>query len=629
MTPSKLGSPRFYFILSIVWMTWGFTCHAQNEETPPPGPVKTASSSAAANRYLITQAERDREIIERCTGDPEWLAKTGNIWKYWVAQWYFKAGRVEEGLKIVRKGADGIQDPPKPPRKVYHKGFFPMWGLLDCFLQFQDLMDPETKAVIKKVYTENDGVPLYKGSTSNLSMLASTHLHLVAKTWGLESLSPYVQKDVNPKDPDRTKFLTERILHIARYGSGEFGSRPYSAYNLLPLLTLAKYASPELRQKALLAYEISLAHSAPTWLRGHWAVASGRSYPEPFGQHPATNIGHLWYYFGGLPPTVNLNSSIVAMTADYRPPQMIVNAAVDRSKPYVVRSRFDGATRFQTTFMNRRYALFSNTENGRHNIFGQCYPYGVMWDEPDPAKGSFLWVTVPSNDGIPLTDHAHGVEDHYIQYLQHEGTLLMVVDGLDQERRAHKGCWHPYVLCHIPAGYKALIDESQTQGRIFFHYNNVMIAINSTGKFEWNPKPGTASDPRSPDSEFHIRGINLAIGLETALPEDYPGATAGAQLKAFHDDVAAKSKVKCVAEPGSPAVAFYTDRNGSNLERPYTGMGINTSKINGKPLDFDHWPLIDSPWVHQNWEGDTLTVTDGKTVRNYDLKNWKITETGK
>ncbi len=618
-----LPSPKFLTVIAAaVLLCW--PVYAQNslsESESAPGGTPPAI-------YMNKLADRERLIME-VASDPEWLAKTGNVWKFWYAQLYFKQGKVKEGLAIVRNEADKIQELPKPPRKVYHKGFFPMWGILDTYLSYGQVMDAETQKVIKAIYTENDGVPLYKGSTSNLGMLAGVNLHLVLKKWGRESLCPYVQKDINPKDVDRSNFLTERVFHIANYGSGEFASRPYSGYNVLPLLTLYKYAGPEMKQRALMAYELTLAHSAPTWLRGHWAVASGRSYPEPFGQRPATNIGHLWYYFGGLPPSVKLNTSIVAMMADYRPPQMIVNAATDRSKPYVARSRFDGNTRFQYTFMNKRYALFSNTESGRHNIFGQCYPYGVMWDETDSAKGSFLWITVPANDKSPLPDHAHGVEDHYIQFLQHEGTLLAVADGLDQEKRAHPGCWHPYVLCHVPAGPKAVIDEAKTDGRIFFHYNNVLISIQATEKFDWNRKPGTVSDPKSTGSEFLIHGINMAVAMETALPEDFAGATPEAQLKAFRDAIVAKSKLRCVAQQGKPTVAFYTDRFGMNLERPYTGMGVNTSKINGKLVNYESWPLVDNPWMHQDWESETATLTDGKTVRTYDLKKWTITETKK
>jgi len=590
--------------------------------------LPVAAEDAPPAFYMTKLEEREQHIM-KVAEDPEWLAKTGQVWKFWYAQWFFKQGRVKEGQAIVRGEADKVQAPPKPPRKVYHKGFFPMWGILDTYLGYGRMMDAETRNVIKAIYTENDGVPLYKGSTSNLSMLAGVNLHLVLKTWGLESLCPYVRKDINPKDVDRSKFLTQRIDHIARYGSGEFASRPYSGYNLLPLLTLYKHAGPEMKQKALMAYELSLAHAAPTWLRGHWAVASGRSYPAPYGQRPATNIGHLWYYFGGLAPGVSLNSSIVAMTSDYRPPQMILDAATDRSKPYVARSRFDGKNRFQYTYMNKRYALFSNTESGRHAIIGQCYPYGVMWDETDPAKGSFLWITVPGNDGPKLRDHVHGVSDHYIQYLQHEGSLLMVVDGLDQEKRAHPGCWHPYVLCHVPAGAKAVLNEAESDGRIFFHFNNVLIGIQATEKFTWSGKPGTYSDPHSTGSEFRIKGVNMAVALETALPEDFGAGSPDAQLKSFRDAIVGKSKLHCVAAPGQSTVAHYMDRHGVEMERPYTGMKKNTSKIHGKPVNYESWPLVDNPWMRQEWESDTATITDGKIVRVYDLGNWTISETAK
>ena len=39
--------------------------------------------------------------------------------------------------------------------------------------------------------------------------------------------------------------------------------------------------------------------------------------------------------------------------------------------------------------------------------------------------------------------------------------------------------------------------------------------------------------------------------------------------------------------------------------------------------------MMDNPWVHQEYGGTTLTVTDSKAVRTYDFKNWTIAESRK
>jgi hypothetical protein len=275
--------------------------------------------------------------------------------------------------------------------------------------------------------------------------------------------------------------------------------------------------------------------------------------------------------------------------------------------------------------MNRDYALFSSMTSGRHTVYGQCYPYGVMWNEPDVTKGSFLWVTVPWNDGPRLRDHVHGVSERFIQFLQHEGTLLAAVDGLNEKKRAHEGCWWPYVLVHIPSGWKAVIDEGATDGRLFLHYGSVLISFQSTERFTWDRKPGTLSEPKSPNSEFRIKGDHQAFALETAHPSDFPAGSPRQQLEAFREAILKNTKLRHEV-PKTGTVAYYTNWRGVNMECPFDGYGTNVSTINGQLIDFDKWPQVDNPWMKQAYKGDTLTVTDGKKTRVYNFKTWTMTD---
>jgi hypothetical protein len=57
------------------------------------------------------------------------------------------------------------------------------------------------------------------------------------------------------------------------------------------------------------------------------------------------------------------------------------------------------------------------------------------------------------------------------------------------------------------------------------------------------------------------------------------------------------------------------------LEKAFQGEAL----IDGKPVDYASWPLVDNPWIHQDWEGN-LRISDGVTERLYDLTSWTITE---
>ena len=71
---------------------------------------------------------------------------------------------------------------------------------------------------------------------------------------------------------------------------------------------------------------------------------------------------------------------------------------------------------------------------------------------------------------------------------------------------------------------------------------------------------------------------------------------------------------------GEKLAGRYTNRKGAVVERHFAGPAA----IDGRPVDFDHWPLAESPWVHQSSKDSPLVVTHGKLTRTYDTATWRI-----
>lgn len=109
-----------------------------------------------------------------------------------------------------------------------------------------------------------------------------------------------------------------------------------------------------------------------------------------------------------------------------------------------------------------------------------------MWDGPDPAKGSHLWITVPSSDGMPLAYATHGIAARHVQFARHRGSLLMVTGKLAEAK-------FPYALGLIPGGWSSVSHDSAVDGRIYLHYGSVMIALSATRPFTWDPQAGVLS----------------------------------------------------------------------------------------------------------------------------------------
>ena len=551
--------------------------------------------------------ERTKAVLDAATADLERLDGTSPM-HYWVAQQMFERGEKAEALKIVSSGVkfmrQGIEKREAAQSMNIGANGFLYWGALNCYVKWHRHFPAELLEDYRYVFTHAQN---YKGTTSNLGMIHTLALLLADNIWGAENLP----KDgkYGPRGDRALKWLNDRVESITTRGSGEFASRPYFIYNVGTLRTLDnEFVPEELRRKAAMAYEMSIAHAAGTWLRGHWAVPSGRSYPDQLTQQPTGGAALLWTYFGGVQPKLDAASQAIFAAAEgFRPHPIIVRAATERSEPYVCRSRFDGDKLFQTTFMNRTHAVFSTAVLPGGSVWGQTYPFGVMWDEPDADKGSHLWITVPMSDGKPLGYATHGIASRHAKFAQHRGSLLMVTHDLAKAK-------FPYALGFIPGGWQAMINDSTTDGRIYLHYGSVLIAIHATQPFAWDPQSGVSSGgKRKADSEFRIRGENVALALETALPADFGNATPEEHLAAFRDKIRASSKI-------TPHT--FTDHSGQQIERMFDGDTV----INGERIAYETWPLLENPWMRQEWNGD-LILSDGKTKRHYDLTHWTITET--
>lgn len=537
----------------------------------------------------------------------------GSPMHFWTAQRLFEVGEKKKALAILSSGMKlartAIEKRESAKSGLIGYNGFIYWAALNCYVRWHHEFPPELLEDYRYVFTHARN---YKGTTSNLSMIHTLALLLADGIWGAENLPKDGQ--YGARGAAAITWLNARVEHVAKRGSGEFASRPYMIFNVGTLLTLDnEFIPPDLRKKAAMAYEMSVAHAAGTWLHGHWAVPSGRSYPDQLTQRPNGSAAMLWTYFGGVQPKLDAGSTALFSAGEkFRPHPIILKAATDRSEPYVCRSRWDGDKLFQTTFMNRTYAVFSTATLPGASVWGQTYPYGVMWDEADAEKGSHLWVTVPIDDEKRLGYHTHGINGRAVQFAQNRGSFVMVAPHLDDPK--HK---YPYLLGSIPGGWKAMINDSVADGRIYLHYGSVIIGLSASQPFQWDPSSGTRSGlARADDSEFRIKAPILALGLETSLPTTYGNSTPAEQLAAFKTAVQRTSRLLLKGETAS-----FTDHDGNIVARTFDGDTL----IDGRRESYEQWPLLENPWMRQEWDGN-LTISDGKTIRTYDVKNWTITD---
>jgi hypothetical protein len=549
---------------------------------------------------------------------------------FFRAEVLFELGKEPEGRRLVHRGLDQLVPGNRENRWIEggNSGFI-AWPGMDCYLRYERFLDDTIKQRYRTIYT---GAVFYRRlSTSNHKIMAAVTRYLATQVWGENAFRPDSffegKQDSGSRfeksDPTGEKYIRQIIEETVGYGPGEYASRPYGAQNMLPLLTLAECAKdPIIRSKARLAYEYTLIELAPSYLRGHLATFSPRSYPDMLTQQPWGVAALLWVYFGGVSPSDPQNEwALRAATADYRLAEIIRQTGTDRLQPYIYRSLVNRWALYH--YVNKSYVLFSRSPKAASDQFmGQSYPCGVMWDEGDVTRGSHLWVTNPSADdneekeNSPAGLHTHGVT-RYEQQVQYKDALLSAYDIPHDFR-------NPYVLVQVPGGYRAAINDSRSSHRIFLHYGSVLISLASTHSFEWDPTAGIrapAEKPHAGDSEFRVLATKTAVAVETGLPEDFGGTSAEDQLKSFRKSVLEKSSIELKTDKW--VQGRYTDRQGNTLECRFNGA----DKINGQNVDYQRWPTLENPWMKQSFPGSVLTITNGSRKRVYDFRTWTVTET--
>ncbi|MDX6765242.1 MAG: hypothetical protein SFU85_00465 [Candidatus Methylacidiphilales bacterium] len=539
-----------------------------------------------------------------------------------MASALFALGRDTEACRLAGFGLDALE-PGNTFNRWHHNGNsgFAAWPGIDCYLRWQGRMDPALKERFRKVY---GGAVFYRRmSTSNHKIMAAVTRTLATQAWGEGVFHPdpfYPDPDGSrfaKDDPTGVNYLHRIIESTAGDAPGEYASRPYGMQNLLPLLSLADLAADrEMAHRARLAYERSLMQLAPCWLSGHLATFSLRSYPDILSQQPWGLGLLLWLNYGGVAPEkAGRGYHLLAAVSDYRPPEMAVRAATDRTRPYVHRAFISQWA--MTHFINRTYALFSRSPKGGKPWFnGQVYPCGVMWEDADSDRTSFLWVTHPVADAdgdadhVPGGIHTHGAS-RYERQVQREGSVLSVYDIPEKDR-------FPHLLVFVPGGYRAVLRE-EARGRLFLHYGTVLVAMQSSAPFVWNPLAGVAEPagkPAAGDSEFRIPERQAAVALETALPEEFPAADPPGQLAAFRQALDTSSKLVFRT---APVAAEYTDRGGHRLACDHAG----SDRIDGVEVDYANWPLLENPWMRQGRAGP-LVLGNRTESLTYDFSRWTV-----
>ncbi len=562
-------------------------------------PFQTSTSFADRQKAMLDYLSTDVPNLGQTGGGPHRIGRVG----FWDATARLLRGDTATGISYITTSVeDANAEGPNAG--------FSMWPGMDAYMRWNQLFPQSLKDRYQQIYVGADAYD--NGSTPNQRFMLATASYLANGVWGTGVNS--VSSASNGIGGASGKDFILNLLNKTPFNNHEeHNASHYLQYTLAPIETLAEFAQDaEVRNKARMVLDWALAEAAGYMQNGRWCVSAtrGRAAQQ---QNDYDITGFTWQLlFGGPTPASYFDSfaSVLFLTPQFPAllPEVLA-AGQQRTQNYTRRSLAQrylsggDVAYFKQSWMTPGYAMWSQVEgdvtynaDGSMNLTDvntagiqdgyQGNRWGLAWDSP-PGNDSMITITSPTTysgttSGISVWEDT----------LQHEGTVIAVynmpVGGGGST--GNNGNWaNEYIKGDIPNGYLAYIDQSDALGRIFLHYDKVLVSIQLTDTFSnYVGSPG-----------FQYACNKQGVIVETAAPSEYPQATAADRLAAFRADILANTVTdKSSINAAAPKLS-YTNRSGDVLELTFGLAG----KINGVTVDYQSWPVLEDPWMSQAQNG--------------------------
>lgn len=545
---------------------------------------------------------------------PHRAGRTG----FWTTQGRLQRGKETPAtwkeLVATLANADGAEDAGGA------NGGFSGWPGMDTYVRWQHRFPQNVKDAY---FAEFSTLPTYgKGSTPNQRMMWAAACRLACETWGADTVTRFSDASNRTKEKTGRQYILNICDRTVRYNFEERWAKHYLIYTLGPLRSIADLSTdPVLANRARMTWNWGWLDIATFSFHGRWAIPAGRGGMTRDGNSSDISEYGSWLLFGGTPRAslldadqcVNMTQPRTGQAHVVTPPPVlpeIFAAATRREKPFTRRGLARvHETQFATSYITRDWALYSQAEgdttlhpDGTLNLTDldnagvpsndwSSERWAVLWDESGPAG---LTLKPPTGyrraQGSGLGPH----ED----VVQHEGTLVGILNIPDTWQ------WK-YTRDTIPTNTLAVINDSATTGRLYLHYSKVLVAITRSdiGNFTWPPAAQTPATKRG-------------FAIECAALSEYPQPTPEARLAAFKADLSRHPPDFSQVSAPIPSMT-YTNRAGRVLDITY-GQG---GRIDADPVDYESWPVQESPWSAQNQMGNLWVFGDTRTLL-WNYQDW-------
>ncbi|MCC5789425.1 MAG: hypothetical protein JJT75_07310 [Opitutales bacterium] len=435
--------------------------------------------------------------------------------------------------------------------------------------------------------------------------------------------------------------LEEGRLMFTR-GSGEYDSSTYVSFTVASLLNVYDFTEDEELRKAVRAMldwqAAGMAHkyfhgvNMGPEARGFASNAVGHRDEKPgfpgiqhLTHEPAgSNTDWIsWLWWGASNGNVRMGEPGAAVPrypvhipamSGYRPPEILRDLARKTVElPYEARGsnpdfrRNIGGRDQEVLFVDREYAMSTlysplSGEQRSGSILPQTTTFKILMRDENAIRAF----------GAQNGYHSHRPLEGLSPFDQHHqaGNAALVVTYVDAEE---EGPVHHRSLFGFPQAVGNPVQDDS--GWNFWEVKDAFLAVYPLGKEPTlvdGPLPGYRRDQgfRYLHSAGPLGGWVIQLGQRS---EEYP------DLETFQEAVISGTKKDLEAFSTERKVRF-TSLSGETLALRHTGGpgGHPDAWRNGKKLDWENWPVWESPYLHQDLEGGVLTLSNGKETLTID-----------
>ncbi len=472
----------------------------------------------------------------------------------------------------------------------------------------------------------------YRGDTENHWAMYYAAMYLVTQMYPDEpGTSWFNGKSSDENFREAEDYLISWMELTTTRGQGEYDSPGYLNFFVVPMAQLYAYAEdPAMKRRAEMMLDYLLADFAVESLNGVHTGASSRIYPIPLMIRWRENASNLaWLLFGNTPFQARSGALILALSG-YQPPEILHHIATDRSTPYIHRelkrtrhrirnSTLRNAPVYKYTNMREEYALGS-TQGGLLQPIQQ-HTWELQWAIDDPEEGyNVFFTTHPYSDPKEgtmyfaeqwdmVTELIARSKKEYDSWDKWTGgsdfeQVVQQEDAVVALYNIEKGTRFEHVSTFFSRRLEDLVEDPS--GWIFARGGDAYIAFYPLERYEWQDEEGGDKRLFSP----HLKnGGVLQVGTA-----DQDGSFDQFQDRVRH------LEIHTSVDP-LPQVKFETLR-GHSIEVTYGDVPV----INGKPVDYERWPLYDGPFMTADRDSEELTLTYGKLQRHLNFKTLTITD---